>query len=211
MNYSTFVELADARLLEKEGWHRCGHNGSWPMYSRSKTTGPEDLQARQPLPAILVWELAMRVDCQRFANEYLVASGWVRQADSTRDDAKLPKYLQPRFGCDTIGQSKTIDKALLEQMKNDRLDRAAKQPVVHKAKKEPVTEWICTATHYHVDFGEEYFATLEEILAMYVPSGWKCTMRQGNVNVTYLVDHVPTDQECRAVREALLGIDAIKK
>lgn len=106
MNYCDFVLAAEAHLRTK-GWRRAGHNGTWPTLR----CGGEHLA--YPLPAAILKDLDATCAFQPTVEAYLLAHGWLRLKS-------VVCLGQPMF---QLGVLRGMRAAMLEQLKNHRLDR----------------------------------------------------------------------------------------
>lgn len=106
MNFREFTGAVEVHL-RKCGWLFHGNNGVWRKYKKAGETNSI------PLPAALVAELFVNGEFMPQVELYLQDNGWLRTSSGV--STGWPRF---RKG----GDSKTMDKALLEQLKLDRLN-----------------------------------------------------------------------------------------
>lgn len=112
MNFREFVRAAEAHL-RSTGWLMHGHNGTWMKYKRAGST------TALPMPAALLEELQTNSTFQPSVESYLIHSGWRRSSGGVTLGG-------PLF-CKN-GKHKRIAVAMLEQLRDDRLDRSVHSP-----------------------------------------------------------------------------------
>ncbi len=112
MNFRDFVRAAEVHL-QNTGWLMHGHNGTWQKYKRAGE------RETKPLPAAVLAELQTNSIFQPVIEDYLIDSGWRRSIGGVMLGG-------PIFMKD--GKYKRIAIAMLEQMRDDRIDRRVYSP-----------------------------------------------------------------------------------
>ncbi len=112
MNFREFVGAAEVHL-RMAGWLMHGHNGVWRKYKKAG-----DAEAI-PLPAAVLAEMRVDAVFAPTVERYLTARGWLRTSSGV--SSGWPRFRQG-------GDSKTMDKALLDQMKYDRTNMGTYDP-----------------------------------------------------------------------------------
>jgi hypothetical protein len=112
MKFQEFVGAAEVHL-RMAGWLMHGHNGVWRKY---KKAGVSDVQ---PLPAALIKELETDGAFEPTVEAYLTNNGWRRSSSGVSGG-------WPMFSKN--GKFRNLPIAMLQQLRDDRIDRAAVVP-----------------------------------------------------------------------------------